>query len=101
MPISGMPSVSAAVRSGPLHTKTTVGAGGTFAEHFVPDGAAGHRDRLEPVELPAQFMPFLPGENTGDGHRLEKGGAHAGHHDTTAGQIILGVRRLCYSACRG
>ena len=37
---------------------------------------SNHRDGLEPVELVAQFLPLLPGEELLETHRLAKGDVH-------------------------
>jgi hypothetical protein len=46
------------------------------ADAFMGFGPAGHRHRLEPIELPTKFLPFLPVEELRQGHRLPKGDAH-------------------------
>ena len=39
--------------------------------------AAGHRGRGETIELPAQFLPFFPGQERLHRHRAADGNAHA------------------------
>jgi hypothetical protein len=42
----------------------------------VRRGAAGHRNRLEAVELVAQWLPLLPGEELLQAHRLTQCDSH-------------------------
>ena len=63
-------------------------AGGESDEQVALDGgmrgrAAGPFDRLEPVELVAQFLAFLPGEEGLDAQRLAKRDVHGFRHSTT------------------
>ena len=39
-------------------------------------GPPGHRNRLEPVELPPQFLPFFPGKKFRNRHRLTNRNTH-------------------------